>query len=114
MSCSKDRLCRYHTARTAASSRDGWGSLSGFIKRRDVPARIAIEPVRPDYDALEEQSRAGFLDPYRAAGDVITTNADGSVTTSPNANLSPRERFELVRRHYLAEQRRREELAKVK
>jgi hypothetical protein len=55
-----------------------------------------------------------LLGAHRAAGDVIVTNKDGSITTTPNPNISPKERFELFRSYQLAEQRRREELAKVK
>lgn len=95
-------------------SRDGWGSLSGFIKRRSVPAKITVEPVHPDYDELEAQLQPDILGTFRAAGDVIVTNADGSTTISPEPSIPHNERFELARRHQLAEQRRREELAKVK
>jgi hypothetical protein len=70
--------------------------------------------VRPDYDALERQQRRDILDTFRPVGDVIVNNADRSVTRSPDPNISHGERFELARRHQLAEQRRREELAKIK
>jgi hypothetical protein len=71
--------------KTTYESRDGWGSLSGFILRSGVPSRTVIEPVHPDYDALEKQLR-----------------------------LSHGERFEVDQSKQLAEQRRREELAKIK
>ena len=94
-------------------SRDGWGSMSGFITRRRVPARLVIAPVHPNYDAMKRQLGYDILGVARAAGDIIVTNADGSVTTTPNPNMSRRDRFELARSHQLAEQRRLEKLAKV-
>jgi len=99
--------------KTRYESRDGWGSLSGFIERRRVPSRIVIEPVHPDYDALEKQLRFDVLGVHRAAGDVIVTNADGSTTCTPNPQISREARFELSRRHHLEEQRAREALAKI-
>lgn len=95
-------------------SRDGWGSLSGFLARRSVPANLTVEPVRPDYDPLEHEGASILLGQARAAGDVIVENADGSVTCTPNPRMSHRDRFELSRRYWLDEQRRREESAKVK
>jgi hypothetical protein len=94
-------------------SRDGWGSLSGFIERRYVPARVKILPVHPDYDAREKELGFDLLDSHRAAGDLIETNADGSVTCTPNPKISRAERFQLVRDWHLAHQRVREELAAV-
>jgi hypothetical protein len=32
-------------------SRDGWGSLSGFLPRRKLPSSIGVMPVNPDYTA---------------------------------------------------------------
>ena len=28
---------------------DGWGSLSGFLRQRDLPSSITVMPVNPDY-----------------------------------------------------------------
>ena len=94
-------------------SRDGWGSKSGFIERRRVPARIKIHPVHPDYDAAVKELREDLLEAERAAGDIIVENPDGSITCTPNPNLSRKARFVLIRNHYLEQQRRREALAKV-
>ena len=94
-------------------SRDGWGSLSGFIKRRDVPARIAIAPVHPDYDALEKQLGDDIPGLLSVAGTVVATDADGPLAAGAADNVSAHERFERARQHYLAGQRRREQLAKV-
>jgi hypothetical protein len=98
--------------KSSYESADGWGSRSGFIERRRVPASAAIAPVNPDYDALEAKLGQDLLGANRAAGDIIETNADGSITCKPNPNISREERFERSRRHQLAEQRRRESLAK--
>ena len=100
--------------KTGYESRDGWGSLSGFILRRLVPDRITVEPVHPNYDVLEKQLGYDALADSRAAGDVIVTNTDGSISVAPNPNISQQERFERLRSHQLLEQRRREELAKIK
>lgn len=94
-------------------SADGWGSQSGFIERRRIPSRIAILPVHPNYDALEKEIGHDMLGLHRAAGDIIETNDDGSITCTPNPNISRKERFERSRAHVLAEQRRREALAKI-
>jgi hypothetical protein len=94
-------------------SRDGWGSLSGFMERHYVPSQMVIEPVNPDYDALEKQLKFDFLGASRAAGDVIVTNPDGSVSCTANPAISKEERFELSRRYQLGEQARREALAKI-
>ena len=94
-------------------SRDGWGSLSGFIERRKVPARIKILPVHPDFDARVKELGFDMLDSHRAAGDIIETRADGSVACTPNPQISSTERFELIRRWQLAHQRERERLAMV-
>lgn len=94
-------------------ARDGWGSLSGFIERRFVPAEIEIAPVHPDFDARAEELGFDKLDAHRAAGDIIETNADGSVSCTPNPRIPHEERFELMRGWQLDYQRRRERLARA-
>jgi hypothetical protein len=94
-------------------SADGWGSQSGFIERRRVPSRITILPVHPNYDVLEKELGHDMLGSLRAAGDIIETNDDGSITCTPDPSISRKERFERSRAHVLAEQRRREALAKI-
>ena len=93
--------------KSSHKSRDGWGSLSGFIERRKVPARTRISPVHPDFDARAEQLGFDKLDSHRAAGDIIETNADGSVACTPNPQISSTERFVLMRSWQLAHQRER-------
>ena len=99
--------------KSSCKSRDGWGSLSGFIERGKVPAQIKISPVHPDFDARVKELGFDMLDSHRAAGDIIETNADGSVSCSPNPQISSAERFELMRNWHLAHQRERERLAMV-
>jgi hypothetical protein len=99
--------------KSSYKSRDGWGSLSGFIERSKVPARIKVSPVHPDFDARAKELRFDMLDSHRAAGDVIETRADGSVACTPNPQISSTERFELFRNWQLAHQRERERLAMV-
>lgn len=98
--------------KTFYAGRDGWGSRSGFIRRRAVPSHLTIEPVHPDYDARVKALVVDPLASHRAAGDIIATQADGSVLRTPNPSISRVERFRLMRRHVLAEASVREELAR--
>lgn len=99
--------------KSSYESSDGWGSQSGYIERRRVPSRFTILPVHPNYDELEKELGHDMLGSNRAAGDIIETNIDGSITCTPNPNISRKERFELLRNYMLADQRRREALAKT-
>lgn len=98
--------------KSSYESEDGWGSVSGFLPRKRVPGRIAVEPVNPDYMPLKFDARREMIEDGRRAGDVITENADGSVTCAPNPNMPPGKRFELIREIHLERQRKREELAR--
>lgn len=98
---------RYH-------SRDGWDSLSGFMRRNKVPIRITIRPVSPTYDLDLEDLRNDFLEENREVGDIITKNPDGSVTCIPNPELSVDERFEKLRQLHLQKARVREKLAEIR
>lgn len=105
--------------KTSYESHDGWGSQSGFIVRRRVPARIKILPVNPDYDVAVKELGDEFLAALAATSeDIITENADGSKAyylssdTSRKARKARKARFEPLRDKVLAQQRRREELAK--
>ena len=100
--------------KSSYDSRDGWGSLSGFVERSKVPARIKISPVRPDYDARATELGFDMLDAHRAAGDIVETRPDGTVACTPNPKISSTERFELFREAQLARQRERERLAMVR
>jgi hypothetical protein len=35
--------------KTSYNSQDGWGSQSGFLPRRKLPAWITVKPVNPNY-----------------------------------------------------------------
>ena len=97
--------------KSSYESRDGWGSKSGFIERRRVPARIPILPVNPEYDAAVKKLDRDGLE-YRDEGDLIVKNPDGSITYIPNPDIPRKKRYELVRSWYFEQQRRREALAK--
>lgn len=99
--------------KSSYESHDGWGSQSGFIARRRLPARIKILPVHPDYYAREKALGFDWLDSHRAVGDILQKNPDGSITCVPNPNLSTKARFELSRKYALDDQRRREGLARI-
>ena len=92
---------------------DGWGSQSGFIARRRVPIQVDIRPVHPNYDDAVKRLGEDRLDLLRISGDVIVKNTDGSITSSPNPDIPRENHFEIVRSQFLAQQRRREALAKV-
>ena len=92
-------------------SRDGWGSISGFLPRKRIPRQVKVEPVNPNYVPPVFNSREMIEDSKRV-GDIITENADGSVTCAPNPNIPPEERFELFRQIYLERQREREQMAR--
>ncbi len=84
-------------------SRDGWGSISGFLPREKVPTNIVIEPVNPQYDSLVanrpiEYFKEQILEEHRISGDIIETHPDGSVTCTPNPNISRKERFKIMQR----------------
>jgi hypothetical protein len=92
-------------------SRNGWGSRSGFLLRKKVPSRIAIEPVNPSYTIPALNPRQ-LIEDSRHVGDIIIENPNGSVTLTPNPNISRRKRFTMLRRLYLARQAEQERLAK--
>lgn len=93
-------------------SRDGWGSQSGFILRRRVPAKIQILPVHPDFDERCKELQQISPTPYHMPDDIVTANPDGSVTCTPNPAISAGERFEVMKKNRLEAQRHREMLAK--
>jgi hypothetical protein len=95
-------------------SLDGWGSQSGNMERRRVPSIVAIKPVNPNYDLAAKDLKEDVLGIYHASGDVIVTNNNGSVTCTPNPNISRAERMERARAYQLEQQSRREALAKAR
>jgi hypothetical protein len=98
-------------------TRNGWGSQSGYLQRNLVPKHLTIEPVKSNYDMAVKEFDQNFMqtrwNAERAAGDTVTVHPDGSISSTPNPTISPKERFDLIRAYNLAEQRKREALANV-
>jgi hypothetical protein len=92
---------------------DNWGSRSGYLKRSRVPRRLAIQPVRADYDSVIKDLKEDILGTARASGDIIVQNDDGWVTCTPNPNISRKEHWERARKYQLDAQAQREALAKL-
>ena len=93
-------------------SRDGWGSISGFLARSKVPSGVEIEPVNPDYEPPEADARIELIEDSRAVGDIVTENPDGSVTCEPNPDIPHEERFRRHKKIQMARQKEREKLAR--
>lgn len=93
-------------------ARDGWGSLSGFMSRRDVPRGRVVEPANPAYVPIVRNAFRESIEDSRRAGDLVEENADGSVSTTPNPNLNAAQRFELLKRFRLERQREHEQRAR--
>lgn len=93
-------------------SKDGWGSISGFLPRNGVPRQVMVEPVNPNYIPPELDARRVMIEDSKRVGDIVTENADGSVTCTPNRSTPHKARFELFRQIQLERQREREKLAK--
>lgn len=93
-------------------SRDGWGSISGFLPRKAVPRQVAVEPVNPNYVPTKLDARRAMIEDSRSVGDIVTENADGSVTCAPNPSIPYKTRFERLRQIHLARQREREKAAR--
>lgn len=96
----------------AYESRDGWGSVSGFLPRKAVPGGVPVEPVNPAYVPPVFDARRATIEDGKRAGDIVTENPDGSVRRAPNPAISHKERFEILRQIQLERQRQREELAR--
>ena len=99
--------------KSSYESTDGWGRRVGFITSRRVPKDVAIGPVHPDCDAREKASGLDEFGSYKASGELIEEQDDGSILTTPNPNISRRERFKLARNYVLDEQKKRESLARI-
>jgi len=91
---------------------DGWGGISGFLRRTSLPSGIVVEPVNPHYVPQEFDARRQDIEDSKRVGDIVTENPDGSVTCSPNPDIPHEKRFELLREIALERQRQREKLAK--
>ena len=89
--------------------KDGWGSVSGFIDRRRVPALIPIAKI----PSAVPQNDVAYMDDViadaEAVGDLIERGSDGSITITPNRAIGRKERFRLLAERQLQRQRSREE-----
>lgn len=94
------------------TSRDGWGSVSGFLLRSQLPRGVVVEPVHPQYTSHEPDARQQVLEEAKRLGDIVVQHSDGSVTCTPHPDVSRQQRFELLRELTLERQRERERLAK--
>jgi hypothetical protein len=93
-------------------SQDGWGSVSGFLPRKRLPRHVVVEPVNPHYVPPQFDPRRQMVEDGKRVGDIVTENADGSVTCAPNPNIPHEKRFALLREIQLERQREREKLAR--
>ena len=98
--------------KTSYETKNGWGSVSGFLLRNRVPRHLRINRVNPEYVPPPFDFKRQALEDGRRLGDIVTENAGGSVTCTPNPNISRKERFELLRQLQLERQREREKLAR--
>jgi hypothetical protein len=93
------------------STKDGWGSFSGFLSRDDLPANVPVEPSNPNYKPVSYDFHQEMIEESEKVGDIVTQNADCSVTITPNPMLPAAERFEKLKAIQLQRQRDRERLA---
>jgi len=98
--------------KSSYKSLDGWGSMSGFLPRKEVPSNVVIDPVNPQYDSLMANRPVEYFDEDQICGDITETYPDGSVIITPNRKLSREERFNLIKRAHLEQQRKKEALGK--
>ena len=61
--------------------RDGWGELSGYLLRGELPAGTAIGHA-PRKDPNRPITRADFVTWLRSKGVDVTENDDGSMTVA--------------------------------
>jgi hypothetical protein len=61
--------------------RDGWGELSGYLKRKALPADIVIAEA-PREDPRRPITREDLVAWLRGKGVDVTENSDGSMTIS--------------------------------
>ena len=63
------------------AARDGWGEISGYLERSQLPDGIAIHAA-PAEDPRHLMTMAEFAAWLRARGVQVTENSDGSLTLS--------------------------------
>ena len=95
--------------KSSYESKNGWGSVSGFIERHRVPADIPIAGIAPTAVQKETVLMEDTIADAVAVGDLVVYGADGSVTVTPNASMSSKERFRLLTHRQLQRQKERED-----
>lgn len=95
--------------KSSYESKDGRGSLSGFIERHQVPADIPIAGISTIAVQKETVLMEDTIADAEAVGDLVEYRADGSVTITPNAAMSSKERFRLLTQRQLQRQKDRED-----
>ena len=61
--------------------RDGWGELSGYLKRAALPPGTAVADAPPE-DRRRPLTREEFAAWLRSKGAGVTENSDGSIIVS--------------------------------
>jgi hypothetical protein len=61
--------------------RNGWGDLSGYLKRKALPAGTAVAEA-PIEDPRRPLSREDFITWLRSKGATVIENSDGSMSIS--------------------------------
>ncbi len=89
-------------------SRDGWGSLSGYLDRRKVPPAVQISMIPVVIPAEDYDFMADIIADAEAAGDIVEQTGDGGIAVIPNPRISRRKRFKLLAGSHLRRQRQRE------
>ena len=59
--------------------RDGWGEISGYMRRSKLPNDLSVQPAPVDFPT---QTLGRMIDWLRAKGLEVTEHADGSFSTS--------------------------------
>ena len=60
--------------------RNGWGELTGYLAREDLPAGMPVEGA-PAEGPLRPMSQAEYIAWLRTKGCEVLANSDGSYTT---------------------------------
>lgn len=92
-------------------SRDGWGSLSGFLPVSKLPSDVIVQPVNPDY-VEQPQEPQEMISDYTAAGFSVERNSDRSVKIVLGSGRSREESVETFRRLQLERQLKKERAAR--
>lgn len=65
--------------KSSYKQRDGWGELSGYLKRSKVPVGTSIKPA-PAQNPGKPRRRDEYIDDLRAKGLEVIENPDGTFT----------------------------------